>query len=338
MERLPVGVGYSSECIWWGILSVRSGVVELAVVDESEVFRCQIRDCLESIKDSPYRVVTESTSAEEALELFKCHQPSLILLGINLGGIGTLKLARYILTNHPDVRFVFFCDEVMNLKLSHYLRLDCSMAFLLKTSSRRSIVCAIKKVLNGELCINAEIRDYHIPKYKRIPNCSLEVLRADDPAAAQPNCSRTHRLVCHETPEGLVWHLYRREQGRLRRLFVSDIPPLAQLLEEISEFPLNGAKKYKIIEAIRRFDRKFPFKSLSAEEMQTALALIRIRKGQEPGVESEVIERYRDAVFKKLCVRNEKAFIQKAIDDRLLDKEEVKEGKEQFHGYDDDYV
>lgn len=79
-------------------------VVRVLVVDDQAPFRIAARAV---VKATPgFEVVAEATSGEDAVAAVATANPDLVLMDINMDGIGGIEATRRITAEHPKVRVV----------------------------------------------------------------------------------------------------------------------------------------------------------------------------------------------------------------------------------------
>ncbi len=74
--------------------------VRVIVADDQAPFRRAARSVLEAA--AGFQLVGEATSGEEAVALVGCLRPDLVLMDINMTGIGGIEAARSIATTYPE--------------------------------------------------------------------------------------------------------------------------------------------------------------------------------------------------------------------------------------------
>jgi two-component system invasion response regulator UvrY len=83
---------------------VASNAVSVVVVDDQAPFRVAARQV---VKATPgFEVVGEARSGEEALEQVDALQPALVLMDINMEGMGGIEATRRIRDEHPEVQVI----------------------------------------------------------------------------------------------------------------------------------------------------------------------------------------------------------------------------------------
>jgi two-component system, NarL family, invasion response regulator UvrY len=78
--------------------------VRVLVVDDQAPFRIAARAVVRAT--TGFEVVGEAKSGEEALDQVDAVTPDLVLMDINMDGIGGIEASRRITEGHPDVKVV----------------------------------------------------------------------------------------------------------------------------------------------------------------------------------------------------------------------------------------
>ena len=79
-------------------------VVKVLVVDDQAPFRIAARAVVRAT--AGFEVVGEAKSGEEAVDQADAAPPDLVLMDINMDGIGGIEAARRITERHPEVKVV----------------------------------------------------------------------------------------------------------------------------------------------------------------------------------------------------------------------------------------
>jgi DNA-binding NarL/FixJ family response regulator len=81
-----------------------TGAVSVLVVDDQAPFRSAARMVVRATRG--FDVIAEAQSGEEALEKVELLQPDLVLMDINMPGIGGIAATRRISSEHPAARVI----------------------------------------------------------------------------------------------------------------------------------------------------------------------------------------------------------------------------------------
>jgi two-component system, NarL family, invasion response regulator UvrY len=132
-------------------------VIRVIVVDDHQLVRIGTRRLLEDIPG--FEIIADAGSGEEAVELVIRHKPDVVLMDIQMPGIGGLEATRRCLRAHPEVKVLavtIYEDEPYPSKL---LQVGAS-GYLTKRADVDEMVLAIKKVVGGQRYISAEIAQH----------------------------------------------------------------------------------------------------------------------------------------------------------------------------------
>ena len=127
--------------------------MNVLLVDDHAIVRAGLRRLLAVIPDV---VIEEAASGREALALVRAIRPSLVLLDLNLPGLGGLELLRRILTEHPQARVVVLSMHAETLYAARALRAG-AVGYLSKNASPDELLRAVRRVVGGGRYIEAEI-------------------------------------------------------------------------------------------------------------------------------------------------------------------------------------
>ncbi|WP_428542072.1 response regulator [Rhodopila sp.] len=127
--------------------------MNVLLVDDHAIVRAGLRRLLAAMPDI---VIEEAASGREALALVRATRPSLVLLDLNLPGLGGLELLRRILTEHPQARVLVLSMHAETLYAAGALRAG-AVGYLSKNASPDELLRAVRRVVGGGRYIEAEI-------------------------------------------------------------------------------------------------------------------------------------------------------------------------------------
>jgi two-component system, NarL family, invasion response regulator UvrY len=127
--------------------------MKILLVDDHMVVREGVRRLLTDMEGVQ---IYEAASGEEALVLFASERPELVLLDLNLTGIGGLELLRRLLSEDPKVRVVVFSMHAEPIYAARALRLG-ALGYVSKSAGADELITAVKRVAEGGRYVEREI-------------------------------------------------------------------------------------------------------------------------------------------------------------------------------------
>jgi two-component system, NarL family, invasion response regulator UvrY len=127
--------------------------MKILLVDDHMVVREGVRRLLSEMEDVQ---IYEAASGEEALTLFAKERPELVLLDLNLTGIGGLELLRRLLAEDEKVRVVVFSMHAEPIYAARALRLG-ALGYVSKSAGADELITAVRRVAEGGRYVEREI-------------------------------------------------------------------------------------------------------------------------------------------------------------------------------------
>jgi two-component system nitrate/nitrite response regulator NarL len=124
------------------------------IIDDHPLFRRGVRQLLE-LEDG-YNVVGEAAGGKEGIELAQRHDPDLILLDLNMNGMGGLETLRTMRDIGVDARIIVLTVSNSPDDLIAAIRAG-SDGFILKDNDPEDILRMIAGVLEGKNAISPEL-------------------------------------------------------------------------------------------------------------------------------------------------------------------------------------
>lgn len=124
------------------------------LVDDHELVRTGIRRILEDVRG--IKVVGEAQSGETAVTFCRQHHPDVILMDMNMPGIGGLEATRKILRIRPDVRIIVLTIHSENPFPTKVMQAGAA-GYLTKGAAPDEMIRAIRLVHSGQRYISPEI-------------------------------------------------------------------------------------------------------------------------------------------------------------------------------------
>lgn len=129
-------------------------MIRILLVDDHELVRTGIAALLNATDD--LKVVGIAQSGEEAIEQVASLSADVVLMDINMPGIGGVEACRRILRRDPEVKIIAVSVHIDGPIPQQLLKLGV-MGFISKGSSVDEMVLAIRKVISGKRYLCAEV-------------------------------------------------------------------------------------------------------------------------------------------------------------------------------------
>lgn len=127
--------------------------MKILLVDDHIVVREGVRRLLAAVRGVELR---EAATGQEALTLFRAERPDLVLLDLNLTGIGGLELLRRLLSEDEKARIVIFSMHAEPIYAARALRLG-ARGYVSKSAGAEELITAVKRVAEGGRYVDREI-------------------------------------------------------------------------------------------------------------------------------------------------------------------------------------
>ncbi len=154
--------------------------VRVLIVDDHDLFRSGLRNLLE---DEGVLVVGEAAAGQEALNIVREVAPDVVVMDLNMPGMGGVEATRHISTIAPLTRVVMLTiSDQDNDVIDAILAGACG--YLLKDSSIQELIAGIKAASRGESLIS--------------PTIASKVLQRLRASSTQPEIESTIRAELSE--------------------------------------------------------------------------------------------------------------------------------------------
>lgn len=129
-------------------------MVRVLLVDDHELVRTGIRRLLED--NEGIEVVGEARSGEEAVTAVQTQEPEIVLMDVNMPGMGGLEATRKLLRINPELKIVVVSVHVDGLVPKRVLEAG-AVGYLTKGCSAEEVVLAVRTVKRGQRYISREV-------------------------------------------------------------------------------------------------------------------------------------------------------------------------------------
>ncbi|TCV98208.1 UvrY/SirA/GacA family response regulator transcription factor [Biostraticola tofi] len=129
-------------------------MISVFLVDDHELVRAGIRRILEDIKG--FKVVGEADCGEDAVKWCRSNSVNVVLMDMNMPGIGGLEATRKIVRFSPDTKIIMLTIHTENPLPAKVMQAGAA-GYLSKAAAPREVICAIRAVNTGKRYIASDI-------------------------------------------------------------------------------------------------------------------------------------------------------------------------------------
>jgi len=129
-------------------------LIKVMIVDDHFVVRSGLVASLEMEDD--LKVVAEAKRGEDAVALFAQHQPSVVLMDLQLPGIGGVEATSLLVERDPEARVLIFSTFARVDEVRAALEAG-ALGYVQKSASREDLLAAVRNVAAGRRHLPAEL-------------------------------------------------------------------------------------------------------------------------------------------------------------------------------------
>jgi len=138
--------------------------IDIVLVDDHRLLRDGIKTILE--RGAEFRVVGETESGADAVELCKTAAPDLVLMDIGLPGMNGIEATTEILRHCPGVKVVILSMSDDENSVVGAIR-SGARAFVLKKASSNELLDALRTVARGGSYLSSQVSDRLLARIQR---------------------------------------------------------------------------------------------------------------------------------------------------------------------------
>jgi two-component system, NarL family, invasion response regulator UvrY len=129
-------------------------VINVFLVDDHELVRTGIKRLLEDVRG--IKVVGEAASGEMAVQWCRSNETDIVLMDMNMPGIGGIEATRRILRNKPDVKVIVISIHSEEPYPTKVMQAGAA-GYLTKSAAPMEMINAIRQVKSGQRYLSPEI-------------------------------------------------------------------------------------------------------------------------------------------------------------------------------------
>jgi two-component system invasion response regulator UvrY len=150
--------------------------LKILIVDDHPIIRTGLRRLLASEPDIEIR---EAASGREAISAFREDRPALVILDLNLPGLGGLEVIARLKIADPAARILVLSMHHEEIHVTRALQAG-AMGYITKNAPPEEIIGAIRRVADGNTYIEHEVAERLVFSNIRSPSHALEHLSSRD--------------------------------------------------------------------------------------------------------------------------------------------------------------
>ncbi len=129
-------------------------MIKILLVDDHELVRIGIKRLLQDV--AGIKVIAEASTGEEAIRLAKEIQPDVVLMDVQMPGIGGLESARKMIRQNPEIKVLALTVHDDEPYPSRFLQAGAA-GYITKGCDTNEMVRAIRTVHSGQRYLSSEI-------------------------------------------------------------------------------------------------------------------------------------------------------------------------------------
>ncbi len=129
-------------------------MIQILLVDDHDLVRAGLKRILEDVKN--IKVIGEACNGEEAIQMVRLRKPDVVIMDVNMPGIGGLETTRKIMQIDANIKVIVVTVHVEEPYPTRLLEAGAA-GYLTKSCAVDEIVAAIQSVAKGERYVSADI-------------------------------------------------------------------------------------------------------------------------------------------------------------------------------------
>lgn len=153
-----------------------TNTLRILVVDDHFMVRMGLSSSLNAEADM--KVIAEAGTGEAALESYRKHQPSLVLMDVRLPGMSGAEAVAAIVREYPDARILMLSTHSGEEEVYRALQ-SGARGYILKSARREELLRAIRDVRDGKRYLDPAVAPLLAERmaHRSLTGREVEVLR-----------------------------------------------------------------------------------------------------------------------------------------------------------------
>lgn len=131
-----------------------SKLIDVLLIDDHPVVRAGYRRILENTPD--ICVVAEAGNGETGCTLYQQYKPDVVIVDLNMPGIGGLETVNRIKKKNPEAKLLIFCMHTNETMVRRTLEMGAT-GYLTKQEGPDQLVKAVRQVNQGSIYIDPQV-------------------------------------------------------------------------------------------------------------------------------------------------------------------------------------
>lgn len=162
--------------------------IKILLVDDQPLFREGLRTLLSLQSD--FEIVGEAGNGEDAIRLVRSHQPSVVLMDLQMPLLDGVTATRLLKAEHPDCRVIVLTTFDDDDNVFEGLRAG-AVGYLLKDASSEKLSEAIRLAARGESFLQPSVAAKVVAEFARLTAATKARLTP----LAEPLSEREHEIL-----------------------------------------------------------------------------------------------------------------------------------------------
>lgn len=142
----------------------QGNAIKIVIIDDHQLFREGVKRILDL--EPEFEVVAEGDEGSQAVSLVEEYHPDVVLMDINMPGVGGIEATRTLLKVYPETKILILSIHDDESYVAHSLR-SGAKGYLLKEMDANSLINAVKIVAKGGAYIHPKVTGNIIEEYRR---------------------------------------------------------------------------------------------------------------------------------------------------------------------------
>jgi two-component system response regulator DevR len=164
---------------------------KIIIVDDHEVVRLGLKSLLDQYPQ--YEVVSEASSADEAVQKVKDLEPDIVLMDIRLPGKSGIEACEEITATHPNIKVIMLTSYAEDEMLFSAIKSGAS-GYVLKQINSEGLIQSLEAVARGEASLDPAVTQRVFQEVRR-------AVKGEE-AASFSSLSQQEKMVLKLVAEG----------------------------------------------------------------------------------------------------------------------------------------